>query len=372
MRLFIALLLVAVALPAAALNTTYIVQPYHPNAKNVPVANGGGTADTPWISPSYAVAQITGNNDTILIYPGNPGSDSAYYNDYIDYSGETISFVGVSVWCDSPTFTRNGPIFFYYVSGNKGNIANTRISGFRFYNCRTTNRVINLFAETLDGFTFDQNIADSITATGDLYSNGVIGVCKYYNTDTADSVTIANNVFYGLRNTSAIYVNNNANSCTIGLYVYNNTFRDVVAPICFYWNSNNTEQVVLDMCDCIIDSANEQFYIYSAGSKGIMYHSTRYTDIYNVKTDSYIFMTPAFMQIAYSNNYNVNPQWKSNDRYCYLADTSPLLTTPYSSSTGGLIGVLWGGTFTPYIAPMVGGAPPATRFMQFLLRGRYR
>lgn len=375
MRVLIALLLVAVALPAAALDTTYYVNPSHPTARNLPLANGYGLSptDSPWISPSYAVAQITGNCDTIVIYPGNPGSDSPYF-DYIDYSSETISFVGVSAGGDSPTFTRNGDVFYH--AATSGSLANTTIKGMRFYNCRPQYGIVRIFSKRPNWFAFTDNIVDSITMSdADRYHHICVRV-SHYGTEQ-ETLTFSNNSFVNIYGGPAITMTPAAAGCTIALNFSNNSVRNASSAIYMQAISANAAGVYAYVSNNIIDSCSAMFTLSGdVAGRGVWYSASLNNDTYTVPKTFYTPGTggaPLAYAFAFSNNYNVQPLWKYAltdplARFNYLADTS---VAPFTtgSSTGGLLGVLWGWTYVP---PAVDSArsPLAYRY-QWLLRGRW-
>lgn len=367
MRYLLALLLVAISLPCYALNTAYYVNPSNATARNLPLASGYGLSptDSPWISPSYAIAQITGNNDTLFIYPGNPGSDSYYYGDYVDFSSDVVSFVGVSVSGDSPTFSRRAPAentAWLYRSASAAAYDNQTISGLRFTNSNAQYNGIAIFTASYKNTIVRDCIFDSISFTG-TYGIGE-GCITFTNYTTSDTGYVYNNSFINLKNVAPVKVQTQNAATVSRVSISNNSVRNST------WfmnnsltNTNQTQYIIVK--DNIIDSVGYLSYNCWSSGTGITSNiSYLNNDTYNVVFSGLATDANITMNHSFSSNYNVDPQWRyaSTDalaRFNYLQDTAPASVTSGSSSVG-LLGALWG---------WAAATPTPTTTLQYLYRG---
>jgi len=391
MRLFIALLLVAVALPCYA--GVYYVNAGDPRARDLPAAQGYGTADSPWITPSYAVAQMSGStaaaHDTLYIYAYALTDTNDGYVDNITTFDEYIDYIGVSVNGDSPTFTKSGLFLYGRYVNTGGRPSACVIRGFRFTKISNSNpnAIINQSNGSTTSWHHDY-VEDCIFHNnyGETFANsaGVVAftIDRLASSATADSniLTIRNCAFVSNGTPSILANHYNGVNPNFGYITVDNcSFRnDSIALSVYKYGGNDADTSFYVTNSIFADCDTFLRYFRENSAYDLAQVSVAYTDTSNIKNNHQIINAgTGGIYVHYSNHYTDKPLFYTAKTdtlaaFAYLQITGQPTNITTGSSTGGLLGVLWGGTFTPYIAPMVGGAPPATRFMQFLLRGRYR
>lgn len=360
MRSIIALLIALIAVPCYAVSETRIVDPSHPNAQNVPIINGGGDADTPWISPSYGLVQLDGDNDSMVIRA--PGTDSAYL-DYLAFGAKWVNLYGVSVNGDSPTFEASGGI--QYQNSTSG--CTKVVDGFRFYNRTIGNYIIYAISQTttsniyvkdcvFDSFTMNNSLSPSVF----ILSTGPVGqtVNLFIENSAFANIPKAN---YGYA-VGAYYDN-----VSFNIVLKNVTMSNLACAIQSRLANNNAATANFSVIDCILNTDT----LVAAFQDG---NWSRQATISVINTDTYgntqtnhapATRYAANLTINASNNYNIDPQFKyaignSLYAYGYLQDTAPSSVTS-GSTTAGLIGVLWG--WAEAVAPTPAAA------LQYLYRG---
>jgi hypothetical protein len=355
MGFLLALLIVLCAAPCYAVGNYYYVNPSATSARNLPLASGYGQSptDSPWITPSYALAALVYTDDTLVIYAH--GTDT-YYADKMNITSDTVSLVGVSVNGDSPTFSKGGELTVLYNNTVGLNLRNQCLRGFRFTNENIPgNPLIYYYAYDFNNFTIADNIFDSIVYTGMSASyDGAVYIEGRSTDHFIDNVYITNNSFVNIQHGAGIYIHPATAGCTLNVTLTNNTARNCESAFKRFDTNLNTVFSNFIVRDNIFVSCDYDMAYNSNGFGSVTY---TYNDTHDVRLSQY--GTAGSFSLTMSNNINVDPQWyygltDAGAGWSYLSDASTLND---KSSTGGYIGVLPRGW-------VYAGDPPAPPAMQ--------
>jgi hypothetical protein len=215
MRLLLSLLIV-IALCLPALADIHYVNAGCTAARNLNSVGYGTTSgyDSPYITPSYAVAQMV-SGDTMMIY-GYSQTDSSYYMDIITTTN-IIFIIGVSVGIDSPTFWGGNKNYTMLFDGVLVKIEGIRFKDISNYRHIYWNNPPNNSVGIINNCIFDSQPLNS--PVGTLYHQGsaINVVC---NSGTPFNLYVNNSVFNYQKQPC---VTLSAQGSTIKLYAYINS-----------------------------------------------------------------------------------------------------------------------------------------------------
>lgn len=330
MRVIIALLLCLCAAPSWS--TVRYVNAGDTRARNLPAAQGYGTADSPWITPSYAAAAMSAA-DTMYIYGyGVPTDTTNYYQDYISFGDKYCDIVGVDGGGDSATFDGASSawsmIWLTTTTGALSNVINIRFKNQGNIAFRVNNEAAG------EGKIFIKDcIFDSATAVEfNGWSTIAVGALQ------ASKATgyIDNCVFANLGNAIEIFRGNTANGDTTDVYVDHATMRNVKNGFIMFQQSISTgANPAINNHRFFVDNS-----ILSADTLGVIY-SVSVTPLYfnlaltNCDTFGVInglrntgAGATAGISITQNNIINVDPSWDTT-----AASSIGFWKAQYSSAT---------------------------------------